>query len=619
MTIDGPAGAGKSTVAKALARAAGLPPARHRRDVPRGDAGGAAHGRRPGRRSRAAEAWRTHLGRPGAARRRGQRRGVGRGRAARRCARRCAAPSARSWPAATPSPRGATSAPSCGPQAELKVWLDADPGERARRPARGGARRRWSAIAATPRRPSCPRAPSASTRPGSASTRSSTASRSCVRWRSRSSVPDPLPGAELRPSPPAGLAGSRTGRSRGRGRRSRRMRVYGADRLPRDGGYVLASNHLAWSDPFVVGMLVAPRVLYYMAKRELWQRAGRRHADPAHRRVPGRPRAARSRRAAHGARGARQRAGARRLRRGHAPEDRRDRQRPRRRVDAGDGCAACRCCRSACARARASACPASRRPPSRSACRSTSAGWARAGAPTRPAPSASRRSCGASTTSCAPTDQRRAPEARGAAAMSTDEQRSRGGAGRRRAQGAPRAAARPAPPRRPRGRARRGRAHPRARRHGGRRRLPERRQVDAHQPPRRAAARRSCTRCPGVTRDRKDVDVEWNGRRFRLVDTGGIDVEGPRHRPRGHEAGAPGRGRGGPGAVRARHPHRHRAGRRGDRRDPAAREGADDRRGQQGRVRGRGARRRRVPRAGPGRSRPRLRACTAPARATCWT
>jgi GTP-binding protein len=32
---------------------------------------------------------------------------------------------------------------------------------------------------------------------------------------------------------------------------------------------------------------------------------------------------------------------------------------------------------------------------------------------------------------------------------------------------------------------------------------------------------------PGVTRDRKDVDVEWNGRRFRLVDTGGIDVEGP--------------------------------------------------------------------------------------------
>ena len=31
---------------------------------------------------------------------------------------------------------------------------------------------------------------------------------------------------------------------------------------------------------------------------------------------------------------------------------------------------------------------------------------------------------------------------------------------------------------------------------------------------------------PGVTRDRKDVDVEWNGKRFRLVDTGGIDLGG---------------------------------------------------------------------------------------------
>ena len=28
----------------------------------------------------------------------------------------------------------------------------------------------------------------------------------------------------------------------------------------------------------------------------------------------------------------------------------------------------------------------------------------------------------------------------------------------------------------------------------------------------------------GVTRDRKELDCEWNGRRFRLVDTGGVDV-----------------------------------------------------------------------------------------------
>src|SRR4051812_38537708 len=29
---------------------------------------------------------------------------------------------------------------------------------------------------------------------------------------------------------------------------------------------------------------------------------------------------------------------------------------------------------------------------------------------------------------------------------------------------------------------------------------------------------------PGVTRDRKELVCEWNGRRFRLVDTGGVDV-----------------------------------------------------------------------------------------------
>jgi GTP-binding protein len=30
---------------------------------------------------------------------------------------------------------------------------------------------------------------------------------------------------------------------------------------------------------------------------------------------------------------------------------------------------------------------------------------------------------------------------------------------------------------------------------------------------------------PGVTRDRKELDCEWNGRRFTLIDTGGIDFE----------------------------------------------------------------------------------------------
>ena len=30
---------------------------------------------------------------------------------------------------------------------------------------------------------------------------------------------------------------------------------------------------------------------------------------------------------------------------------------------------------------------------------------------------------------------------------------------------------------------------------------------------------------PGITRDRKELPAEWNGRRFTLVDTGGVDLE----------------------------------------------------------------------------------------------
>ena len=33
---------------------------------------------------------------------------------------------------------------------------------------------------------------------------------------------------------------------------------------------------------------------------------------------------------------------------------------------------------------------------------------------------------------------------------------------------------------------------------------------------------------PGVTRDRKEVVCEWSGKRFILVDTGGVDVADPR-------------------------------------------------------------------------------------------
>src|SRR5260370_22374664 len=32
---------------------------------------------------------------------------------------------------------------------------------------------------------------------------------------------------------------------------------------------------------------------------------------------------------------------------------------------------------------------------------------------------------------------------------------------------------------------------------------------------------------PGVTRDRKELVCEWNGKRFLLIDTGGVDVADP--------------------------------------------------------------------------------------------
>jgi 1-acyl-sn-glycerol-3-phosphate acyltransferase len=45
------------------------------------------------------------------------------------------------------------------------------------------------------------------------------------------------------------------------------LRVYGAERVPLDGGLVVASNHLSWIDPPALGA-ATPRTLYFMAKVE---------------------------------------------------------------------------------------------------------------------------------------------------------------------------------------------------------------------------------------------------------------------------------------------------------------------------------------------------------------
>ena len=52
-----------------------------------------------------------------------------------------------------------------------------------------------------------------------------------------------------------------------------RLKVYGKDRMPLDGGCVVASNHFSWLDPVVLGV-ASPRPLYYMAKIEAHRAPG---------------------------------------------------------------------------------------------------------------------------------------------------------------------------------------------------------------------------------------------------------------------------------------------------------------------------------------------------------
>ena len=46
------------------------------------------------------------------------------------------------------------------------------------------------------------------------------------------------------------------------------LRSYGAERVPREGGLVVAMNHFSWIDPPAFGTL-CPRTMYYLAKAEV--------------------------------------------------------------------------------------------------------------------------------------------------------------------------------------------------------------------------------------------------------------------------------------------------------------------------------------------------------------
>jgi 1-acyl-sn-glycerol-3-phosphate acyltransferase len=54
------------------------------------------------------------------------------------------------------------------------------------------------------------------------------------------------------------------------------LRVYGHERVPREGGVVLAFNHFSWIDPPVFGT-VCPRTIYFMAKIEAHRVPGLGH------------------------------------------------------------------------------------------------------------------------------------------------------------------------------------------------------------------------------------------------------------------------------------------------------------------------------------------------------
>ena len=148
------------------------------------------------------------------------------------------------------------------PDAEVKVWLVADPAVRARRrhAERDGLdvdeladelRRRDERDAVNTHR-------------------------ARRRGRGRHDGADARPGRRPDRGARRGARGERCRRDLGArpadDRRSRRRsprgsRSTGKDRVPLDGGFVVAWNHFSWLDPAVLGA-ASPRVLYYMAKVE---------------------------------------------------------------------------------------------------------------------------------------------------------------------------------------------------------------------------------------------------------------------------------------------------------------------------------------------------------------
>ena len=80
-----------------------------------------------------------------------------------------------------------------------------------------------------------------------------------------------------------------------------RLQVYGKERVPLNGGVVIACNHFHWVDPPALGA-ACPRTIYFMAKVEAHRVPGSRSLHPRFRHLPRATRRVRPRRGANDAR-----------------------------------------------------------------------------------------------------------------------------------------------------------------------------------------------------------------------------------------------------------------------------------------------------------------------------
>ena len=52
-----------------------------------------------------------------------------------------------------------------------------------------------------------------------------------------------------------------------------RPRVTGVENVPREGGFIVASNHLAYIDSAIIPIAI-PRPVHFVAKDDLWKQTG---------------------------------------------------------------------------------------------------------------------------------------------------------------------------------------------------------------------------------------------------------------------------------------------------------------------------------------------------------